>query len=127
MIAAGDLDKRVRVQKLVSPSPDPAMGNEYNAPLNRADDRNWPTVVTRWASIKPLSGRELFMAQQVRADVTHKVVLRYFKDGTTFSLRAGVKPTMRLVYQQRRKLNVVSCIDIDELHEELELLCIEEV
>lgn len=35
-----------------------------------------------WASIEPLSGSELWTAQQVRADVTHKVTLRYNGDVT---------------------------------------------
>lgn len=126
MIAAGDLDKRVRVQKLAAPSTDPAQGNPYNAPTDPTKDANWPTVATRWASIAPLSGRELFMAQQIRADVTHRVKMRWFPDALSGQVKVGLKPKMRLVFQGR-KLNVVSCIDVDELHVELDLLCIEEV
>jgi SPP1 family predicted phage head-tail adaptor len=36
----------------------------------------WGTYATVWGSIEPLVGRERFTAQQVQAEVTHKVVMR---------------------------------------------------
>lgn len=37
---------------------------------------NWTTAATVWASIEPLSGRELFQAKQVQPDATHKIMIR---------------------------------------------------
>jgi len=37
----------------------------------------WSDVATRWASVEPLAGRELWNARQVQPDVTHRVTLRY--------------------------------------------------
>lgn len=34
-------------------------------------------AIQLWANIEPLTGRELQFAMQVRADVTHKIELRY--------------------------------------------------
>lgn len=68
-----------------------------------------------WASIEPLSGREFFAAQQVQADVTHRVRIWYL---------AGVKSDMRVVTSDSRALQLVGPpIDPDELHVELVLMC----
>ena len=40
-------------------------------------DRAWLTVRGCWGDVEPLSGREYWMAQQVKSDVTHKVRVRY--------------------------------------------------
>ena len=42
-----------------------------------------------WCSIKPGTGREFWMAQQVRADITHIITLRY---------RSDIGPRWRLVW-----------------------------
>lgn len=38
---------------------------------------NFQPNTTVWGSIEPLKGRELEWAQMVRADLTHKVTMRY--------------------------------------------------
>jgi len=45
-----------------------------------------------WASFEPLSGRELWYAQQVRSDVTHTIGTRY---------TARILPGHRFVYSGR--------------------------
>ena len=37
----------------------------------------WADAFTVWASIEPLSARELFAAQAVQSEVSHKVTVRY--------------------------------------------------
>lgn len=76
----------------------------------------WKEVAQTWASIKPLAGRELWQAQQVQADVTHAVRLRY---------RRGVDATMELDLQGRR-LKIVAVLNIEERNRTLELLCQEQ-
>ena len=69
------------------------------------------------ASVEPLSGRELFESQQVVADVTHRVRIRW---------REEITPELEINYQGRT-LQIVSVIDPGERHRELELLCRERV
>ena len=51
----------------------------------------WNVLGTVWGSVEPLSGRELFSAQQVSARTTHKITLR----------ARSVSPKHRIVYGQR--------------------------
>jgi Phage head-tail joining protein len=37
----------------------------------------WSHIPSRWASVEPLEGRELFEAHQVNAEVSHRVPLRW--------------------------------------------------
>lgn len=47
---------------------------------------------TAYGSIEPLSGRELWQAQQVKADVTHRITVRH---------KAGVGPRWRVQWNGR--------------------------
>lgn len=76
----------------------------------------WTEVCKTWASIRPLSGRELWQAQQVQADVTHAVRMRY---------RMGIDATMELDLKGRR-LKIVAVLNLEERNRTLELLCQEQ-
>ena len=77
----------------------------------------WTDVATVWAAIEPLKGAERLHAQQLQSPVTHRVTMRY---------RAGVRPSMRLVFDART-LNIRAVIDPQERNRTLELLCEEGV
>lgn len=77
----------------------------------------WADALTRYCSINPLSGQELFAAQQVQAEVTHKIKMRY---------TAGLTPKMRLVYAGR-VFNFLNILNTDEENYELTILAKEEV
>lgn len=62
---AGKLMHRVDIQRPT------ATTNEYGEPVN-----GWSTVVEVWASVIPMTSRELWNAQQVSPEVTHKVCVR---------------------------------------------------
>lgn len=79
----------------------------------------WGTAATVWAEVVPLSGRELWAAQQAQADVTTRVRIRYRSD-VTVSPRTRIKIGTRI-------LNVQAAIDIDGRKRLLDLLCVEEV
>jgi SPP1 family predicted phage head-tail adaptor len=49
----------------------------------------WEDVVSVAAAIEPISGREFFSAQQVQADVTTRITIRW---------RNGIEPAMRIVH-----------------------------
>lgn len=103
---AGKLRHRVTIQQLVKT--DDGYGGIVEA---------WQDVATVWAAVEPLRGSERYRAQQVQAELGHKVTMRY---------RAGIKPQMRLLYNGR-VLEVEAVIDVEEHHRWLELLCSEVV
>lgn len=75
----------------------------------------WQAIGTCWASVEPLSGRELMLAQQIQAEATIRVRMRY---------RSDVTHQSRILHNQRT-LDVVQVINPAERNEELELLCME--
>lgn len=77
--------------------------------------QTWSDVLTCWARLEPLSGRELMLAQATSAEVTHQVEIFY---------RPSITAAMRVVYQGRF-FNILSVIDPDMAHVTLELLCSE--
>lgn len=77
----------------------------------------WTTVAIRWGRIEPLSGRELWQAQQVRPDLTHKITMRYY---------AGLTPKERLKFGSRY-FEVTSVLNIDEQKRYMVLLCTEQL
>lgn len=78
-----------------------------------AEVETWSDTATVWASIEPLSGREYFAAQQVNAEISTKITLRY---------RSSVKPTMRVLYEGR-VYEILSVINAGERNRELILIC----
>lgn len=102
---SGQLRHRVTI---MSP-PDPAgPKNSYNKPTGA-----WTATGTYWAFVKPLAGRELEVAQQIRGDVSHLVTMR----------RVGpIAPPQYLLYKGKR-LNIDAVIDVDERGKELHIYC----
>ena len=66
-----------------------------------------------FAGIEPITAREYFGSQQPKGEVTHKVVIRYFK---------GVQLDWRVLWGSRQ-FNIVSVINTDERNREMILLC----
>lgn len=79
----------------------------------------WTDLATVWASVEPLSGRELRQADQVQDETTHQVTIRY---------RSDVVPIgkYRISFGTRR-FNVTSVINPDERNVSLTLMCEEGV
>ena len=102
---AGRLRHRVKIQ---APFKDNAPGS---------GEITWNDYATVWASIEPLRGREFFEALQVNAEVTGKVIMRYL---------AGVSPDMRILHGNR-VFEILSIIDVEERHRELQLMVTERV
>lgn len=76
----------------------------------------WQDVVTVWASVEPLTGREFFYAHQITNEVSHRVRVRY---------RTDISVEMRIKHLNRY-FGIESMIDIKERREFMELLCREE-
>jgi len=73
----------------------------------------WRDMVECWASVEPLTGREFFYSHQIKAEITHRVKIRYREDITT---------KMRIKHEDR-VLEIESIIDKKERHEEFEIFC----
>jgi len=78
----------------------------------------WTPVETTWCEIRPLSARERFQAEQVKADVTHSVTVRYGA--------VDIGPKDRGT-NDGRTFYIDSVINVDESNRELRALCREQV
>lgn len=103
---AGPLRQRITIEQRTL-----GASSETGEPL-----RVWTTFTTAWASVSPMSAKELFFAEAVTPEATHLITMRY---------QAGVTSAMR-VKHRGRYLNIVSIRNIDERRREIELLCKEE-
>lgn len=103
---AGRLRHRVTIEQ-VSEDVDSAGG-----PI-----KEWTSINTVWANVRPVRGREFSGAAQVTAEVTHRVFMRYL---------ANLTSADRLVFEGR-VFDIESVINIDERNVELEILCTEAV
>jgi SPP1 family predicted phage head-tail adaptor len=97
---AGRLRHRVTIQ-------------EYTESQNTYGEvtKSWVDFATVWAAMEPARGREFWESQQINAETTSTVVLRYL---------AGVKPEMRVLYDGR-VFQILSVINPDERNRELQL------
>lgn len=77
----------------------------------------WSEIGKEWVDIQPVNGREYFNASGERAEVTHKVRMRY---GRT------IAPRDRIVYGSRI-FNIKAVMNIEERNRWLELMCTEHV
>lgn len=77
----------------------------------------WTTFVTVRAAVEPIRGREYFAAQQVHAEVSHRIRMRY---------RAGITPRMQVTLGSRT-FQIETVINVQEQDRELHLMVVEVV
>lgn len=102
----GEMDKQVTIQsQSTSPLTDdagqPVAGTQY------------VDVETVWAKITTATGRELYHGQQVQAELSHKITIRYYE---------GLTTAHRLLYGTR-VFDINYVINRNEGDEWHELLC----
>ena len=103
---AGKLRKRVAIQSRTD-----SVSDETMAPT-----QTWTTVATVWASVEPLSGQEGIQANQLNAELSHRVTIRYY---------SGLTAAYRILWGTR-VLRIVSVLNTDERNREMVLSCMEE-
>lgn len=103
---AGELRHRVTIQYL--PPEDQRARDPFGSVIEE-----WIDYATVWAAVEPLSGREYFSAQQMNAEVTTNIRIRYL---------SGVTPSMRVKWGERL-YNIQSVINVRERNRELHLMC----
>ncbi len=67
------------------------------------------------AFVAPTTGREYEESQKIRAETTYKISTRYFR---------GINSTHRILYD-KREFEIVSVLDLNERHEELQIIAAE--
>ena len=67
------------------------------------------------AFVAPTPGREYEESQKIRAETTYKISTRYFR---------GINSTHRILYNNR-EFEIVSVLDLNERHEELQIIAAE--
>lgn len=77
----------------------------------------WSTFQTVWVSIEPAGGREFYASEQLNAEMSHKVKMR-FVDGITTKMR---------ILHGTRIFEILSINRIHEIEHEMILMCKEDV
>ncbi len=111
---AGTLNRRVVIQE---------KGTVTKSTFGE-EEITWSLVVSCWANIQPLRGREFLEARQVQAEVSHRIRIR--RQGTK-----EIRPEMRAVYTDpvygQRVFEILSVVNVAERNREVELICTEKV
>ena len=104
---AGPLRHRVEIQQATE-----------SADAHNQAVQSWATVASRWAQIRPATGREVLDGQAPAADVSHEITLRHYSRTLTpkFRLKLGT-----------RVFNVVSAVNFDERNRRTVIQAREEV
>ena len=76
-------------------------------------EETWNDILSTWANINPISGKEYYSAETINSDLTHKIRLRY---------RKGITPDMRVIYNDRI-FYIISVINEYEKNTMLQLMC----
>jgi SPP1 family predicted phage head-tail adaptor len=78
-------------------------------------------AISAWAAVEPLTGRELFAAQQTQSEITTRIRMHW---------QRGISERMRVVHitsyrtpRTQDVYDVLSVIDDRSAHEELQLMC----
>lgn len=80
---AGVLRHPIEIQQFTEVR-DPVTG-EFGEP-------DWQAFANTWASVEPLSAKDLIAAQAAQSEATARIVIRY---------RTGILPTMRIIHRSQ--------------------------
>jgi len=75
--------------------------------------KSWGTFATVQAAVLPLKGREFFDAQQINAETSTKIIIRYIP---------GVTQKMRVSYDSKL-YNIQAISNVGERDRQIELMC----
>lgn len=104
---AGSLDKKITIQKL---------GDAVDG-FGGIIEGGYQDFATVWASINPVTGKEVFLSNTDFSTVSHKIKIRYL---------AGVDASMRIVWNDR-VFEIKYFINYQEANREIEFLCEEQI
>lgn len=99
---SGALRHPITVQTLTATPDD--MGGET---------RSWGTHVTSWAEIVPAGAKERWFGDQIEANISHRVTMRF---------QSGITPKMRVLFESR-VFQIRGVVNRDERSIYLDLMC----
>lgn len=99
---SGQLRNRVDIERLVG-----------SRTADGGVAQSWENFATVYAAIWPTTGNEPGRGQQVIAEATHKITIRYLP---------GLDPAMR-IKKDERLFDILSIADMSEAHREMILTC----
>ena len=102
-------DQYVTIEELIQATPVDRSGF-----IDRNDDDNWKGYEATYAACKSRGGREFWKVDQTSAEVSHAWRCPWS------SRLAAAHPHMRLVHECRVH-EILSVIDVDEAHHEVEI------
>ncbi len=102
----GELRHRITIQESV------ASRDSFGAEI-----LSWVDLAIVWAMVSPVSGKEYFAFQQINAEVSTKITMRY---------RPSITPKMRVLFENR-VLEIDSIINPEQMNISLILMCKEVV
>jgi SPP1 family predicted phage head-tail adaptor len=102
---------RYRVQAGKYRSPVSIQQRQFGEDSYGSTTEDWITVYETRAGIFPLSGSEFFKADEINAQITHKIQMRYLPN---------VTPDMRILYNNRVFM-ITSVINFQERSVELQM------
>ena len=110
-IAIGKLRHYADLEQLTAPS-------ESGRTALGAQVPDWKAVAKVWACIEPIGGSRTWHNDQLRADVTHTITMRY---------RAGLDPKRFRIKHQGRVYNLDAALDLGGRNTTMKLTAIEVV
>lgn len=100
----GKLDKRIKI-----------MQSDKVSDGSGGFENELKEVKTVWAHVRPISGREFWQAQQINAEISHKIIIRYTE---------AVNRT-NLISYNGRIFDIQYLINVDEKNKWLEIQALE--
>lgn len=85
--------------------------------VGELDPAGWVNQATRWASVRPLRGREFLESRALQSDVDTRIVTRYYEQA---------RPDWRIVWNAHTYI-IVSVIHPNEMQRETQFMCREVV
>ena len=100
---AGALDQRIVIERRTGAT------NDWGEPL----PDSWLPIITTWAEVSPLVGREYLAAQAAMSEVKVKIIMRY---------RPGITPADRVSHGGTVHA-IEAVLDVHSSRRELHLMC----
>lgn len=102
MMKIGKLRHRITIQQYLA-SRD-SFGDEI---------QTWVDMLRSWAAVEPVTGKEFFASQELNAEISVKITMRY---------RPCIQPEMRVTFGAR-VFEILAVLNNEERNKRLILLC----
>lgn len=95
------LNNKVVVQKLKNNLTPNASGH-----IDETDDSNWTTAGTEWVEFITRGSKEFFRGEEVAADITHQITMRWSRQAATYTTDMRMKMGDRVFHIAEPPRNV---------------------